>query len=232
MEGFPLQMLVKLVFPMLDDPVNVVRIEAARVLAPVPAGQLKGEQLATYNSAVEEYLESQLVNADRPQAQLNLGNYYLAKQDVQKAEAAYTQAITLESAFTPAYINLADLYRAQGKEKEAEVLLQRAIATVPVDASAHYSLGLLLVRKQKTDDAIEMLERAVELDKDNVQYVYVYAIALNSSGKVKRAIEVLHEAHLRYPGNTDILTALVTFNRDSGNDFAAQHYMKKLEMLR
>ena len=232
MEGFPLQMLVKLVFPMLDDPVKVVRIEAARVLATVPAGQLKGEQLASYSRAVEEYIESQVVNADRPQAQLNLGNYYLAKQDVQKAEAAYKQAVTLEAAFTPAYVNLADLYRTQGKEEEAEALLRRAINAVPDDASAHYSLGLLLVRKQQTDAAIEMLNRAVELDNDNVQYVYVYAIALNSSGQVKQAVEVLHEVHLRHPYNTDILTALVTFNRDSGNDFAAQHYMKKLEMLR
>jgi len=232
LEAFPLEMLVKLVFPMLDDPVKVVRIEAARVLAPVPAGQLKGEQLVIYNKAVEEYLESQMVNADRPQAQLNLGNYYLAKQDVQKAEAAYQQAILLESAFTPAYVNLADLYRAQGKEVEAEAQLRRAIEGTPDDASVHYSLGLLLVRKQQAGDAIEMLERAVELDNDNVHYVYVYAIALNSSGKVKQAIEVLHEAHLRYPENIDILTGLVTFNRDSGNDFAAQHYMKKLEMLR
>jgi len=232
LEAFPLEMLVKMVFPMLNDPVRVVRIEAARVLAAVPAGQLKGEQLAIYNTAVEEYLESQLINADRPQAQLNLGNYYLIKQDIQKAEAAYQQAILLESAFTPAYVNLADLYRAQGKEVEAEAQLRRAIGVVADDASVHYSLGLLLVRKQQMGDAIEMLERAVELDNDNVHYVYVYAIALNSSGKVKQATEVLHEAHLRYPGNTDILTALVTFNRDSGNDFAAQHYMKKLEMLR
>ena len=76
------------------------------------------------------------------------------------------------------------------------------------------------------------LKKAVELDADNVRYIYVYAIALNSAGEVKQALDVLHEAHLLYPSNTDNLTALATFNRDAGNDFAAQRYMKKLEKLR
>ena len=232
LEGLPQELLVRSAFPLLDDPVMAVRIEAARVLAVVPVGQLKGDQLVIYTRAADEYIESQQVNADRPQAQLNLGNYYLAKQDVHKAESAYRRAIKLESAFTPAYVNLADLYRALGKEGESEALLRKAIETVPDDASVHYALALLLVRKQETDGAISMLTKAVELDADNVRYIYVYAVALNSAGKVKQALDVLHKAHLRYPSNTDILTALVTFNRDAGNDFAAQRYMKKLEKLR
>lgn len=231
LDGLPQQILVRSAFPMLGDPVRVVRIEAARVLAAVPVGELKGEKSAIYTKAADEYIESQQVNADRPQAQLNLGNYYVAKQDVQKAEAAYRQAIKLEAAFTPAYVNLADLYRAQGKEEASEVLLREAIERVPDDASVHYALALLLVRKQESDSAIAMLKKAVELDADNVRYIYVYAIALNSAGKVKQALNLLHKVHLRYPNNTDILTALVTFNRDAGNDFAAQRYMKKLEKL-
>ncbi|MDX2507468.1 MAG: tetratricopeptide repeat protein, partial [Gammaproteobacteria bacterium] len=93
-------MLVQLVFPLLDDPVRSVRIEAARVLAPVPVGQLQGEQLAVYKKATDEYIQSQTANAERPEAKLNLGNYYIARGDIDKAEAACPKiALQINHAF-------------------------------------------------------------------------------------------------------------------------------------
>ena len=65
-----------------------------------------------------------------------------------------------------------------------------------------------------------------------MRYLYVYAVALNSTGQPGAAIEVLKKAHERFPSNVDVLSALVTFNRDAGNAFAADIYMKKLENLR
>ena len=120
LEGLPQAMLVQLAFPLLNDPEKMVRIEAARLLAPVPVGELAGEQLSIYTNASNEYIESQEVNADRPEAQLNLGNFYLAKNQLEKAEQAYNKAIQLDSAFVPAYINLADLYRVRNRDAEAE----------------------------------------------------------------------------------------------------------------
>ncbi len=116
LEGLPQAMLVQLAFPLLNDPVKMVRIEAARLLAPVPVGELEGEQLSIYTNASNEYIDSQQVNADRPEAQLNLGNFYLAKNQLEKAEAAYNKAIKLDDAFVPAYINLADLYRVKNSD--------------------------------------------------------------------------------------------------------------------
>ena len=56
LEGLQPSMLVQLAFPLLDDPVRSVRIEAARVLAPIPVGQLQGEKLSIYNKAASEYV--------------------------------------------------------------------------------------------------------------------------------------------------------------------------------
>jgi len=231
LEGLPPAMLIQLAFPLLDDPVKSVRIEVARVLAPVPVGDLKGDQLTIYKTAENEYIDSQLANAERPEAQLNLGNYYAAKTDFVKAELAYKKAIKVEKVFVPAYINLADLYRAQQKENEAEKVLRNAIKIAPANADVHYALGLLLVRQQKNDKAVKLLQHAAELDVNNARYVYVYAVALNSTGKNSEAIDVLQDAYGRFPQNTDILNALVAFHRDAGNEFAAQTYMKKLQKL-
>ena len=37
----------------------------------------------------------------------------------------------------------------------------------------------------------------------------------------------LQNAHDRFPGGTDILSALVAFHRDAGDEFAAESYLKK-----
>ncbi len=231
LEGLPQAMLVQLAFPMLNDPVKMVRIEAARLLAPVPVGELEGEQLSIYTNASDEYIDSQQVNADRPEAQLNLGNFYLAKNQLEKAEEAYNKAIKLDNAFVPAYINLADLYRVMKKDLAAENILRKAIKIAPDNADAHYALGLLMIRQQKVDEAVRFLQRAAGFDSSNAHYVYVYAVALNSTGKTSLAIDVLQDAQSRFPQDREILNALIAFHRDAKNDFAAQTYMKKLKKL-
>ena len=231
LEGLPQAMLVQLAFPLLNDPAKIVRIEAARLLAPVPVGELAGEQLSIYTNASNEYIESQEVNADRPEAQLNLGNFYLAKNQLEKAEQAYNKAIQLDSAFVPAYINLADLYRVRNRDAEAEKTLRAAINIAPGNADAHYALGLSLIRQQKNDEAVGLLQRAAGFDSTNAHYVYVYAVALNSTGKTSLAIDVLQDAQKRFPQDREILNALIAFHRDANNDFAAQTYMKKLQKL-
>jgi Tfp pilus assembly protein PilF len=54
---------------------------------------------------------------------------------------------------------------------------------------------------------------------------------LNSTGKPDEALLVLQGAHNRFPINTDILGALIAFNRGQGNTAAANRYVKKLQAL-
>jgi tetratricopeptide (TPR) repeat protein len=208
-----------------------VRIEAARVLAPVPAGDLEAEQESIYIRAVDEYIQSQQSNAERPEAQVNLGNYHAAQGDFDQALQAYRKAIELEQSFVPAYINLADLYRVRKNDKAAEAVLDQGLAIAPDNASLHHVLGLMLIRQQQTDKAVEELRRAAELEPATERYVYVYAVALNSTGQQQAAIDAMQDAHKRFPNNTDILSALVAFHRDAGNAFAAETYYKKLQKL-
>jgi len=75
------------------------------------------------------------------------------------------------------------------------------------------------------------LRRAATLDPETAQYVYVYGVALNSVGKQQQAIMTLQGAHNRHPHNRDILSALVAFHRDMGNEAAARSYVEKLRSL-
>lgn len=228
LESVPAEIRVRLAFPMLEDPVRAVRIEAARSLASIPAGDLPEHQRLLLDKAVREYIAAQQAMAERPEAQANLGNLYAALGEAEQATVAYETAIDLNPAYVPAYVNLADLYRAQGKEAGAENALRRAARVSPGNADVHHALGLSLVRQQRTQEGVEALRLASTLNPDNPRYIYVYAVALNSTGEPEKAIMTLQGAHNRHPDNRDILSALVAFHRDAGNQAAARSYAEKL----
>ena len=66
----------ELALNLLHDPIRTVRIEAARALAQVPSNKMSPAQQTALNGGMEEYVEAQLVNAERPSAHLNLGILY------------------------------------------------------------------------------------------------------------------------------------------------------------
>ena len=137
----------------------------------------------------------------------------------------------MNPAYTPAWVNLADFYRGRQDEAAAEKTLREAIAGMPGVADLHYALGLSLIRQQQPEAAVTELQQAATLNPDSARYIYVYAVALNSTGKPDEALLVLQGAHNRFPNDTDILGALIAFNRDQGNTGAASRYTKKLQAL-
>lgn len=151
---------------LLSDPVRGVRIEAGRALSAEPA--------------LSEYRASQEINADRPEAQLNLGGLAVQRGDLAGAERAWRTALRLDPAYIPALVNLADLFRMQGREMEGEEVLRRALAIDPDHAGARHALGLLLVRAGRLDEAVPELKQAADLAPGESRYRHVYEVAIQS----------------------------------------------------
>ncbi|WP_295447428.1 tetratricopeptide repeat protein [uncultured Thiodictyon sp.] len=215
-------------WPLLSDPARTVRLEAARVLAPVMTQGIGGKLLEELTAALEEYVVSATVNADRPESNLNLGLIALAAGEPEVAERAYRQALTLDQRFIPAHANLADLYRGQGREGEAATQLEAGLVVDPQSADLHHALGLSKVRAKRLDAALPELLRAVELAPANTRYAYVYAVALDGAGRTQEAVAVLATAVGRDAANTQLLIALVQFNTKLGQRDAASAWLDKL----
>lgn len=216
---------------LLNDPVRSVRIEAASFLADIPAGQLGAEDHKVLERALAEYIAAQTVNADRPEARMNLGLLYARRGDPVKAEAAYQAAIKLDPRFIPAYVNLSDLYRAMGRDAEGERALRDAARVAPNDASVRHALGLLLVREKRLAEATAELARAARLNPRNARYAYVHAIALDSAGRRAECLRALEDNRRRHPADRDTLMALLSFNREAGENAAALNYARQLRQL-
>ena len=219
---------LQLVFPLLDDPVRAVRLEATRVLMDLPVAQLSQQQNDKLYQALQAFAASLQVNADRPEAMTQLGNYYLVQRRFREAEEAYQQAVKLDLRFGAAYVNLADLYAQQNEEQQALAILKQGLAVLPEDPDLHHALGLSLVRARRYSEAIPELAKAAEQAQLNVRYAYVYAIALQSTGNTNKAISTLKKALQQHPYDRQVMEALVAFYRETGEMDKASNIAERL----
>ena len=220
----------QMALPLLHDSIRLVRITAARFLAG-QSGSVDPAARPRLDSVIAEFRAAQMVNADRPEARLNLGNLALDLGDPVGAEREYNEALRLDSSVVAASVNLAELYRAVGRDGEAEPVLRRAMARAPGDAGVQHALGLLLVRLGQRGAALEHLSRAANLDPRNSRYVLVHGVALHDLGRPAEAIAVLARGVQRHPANRDLLLTLSSYYREAGDLQQALSYARRAGSL-
>ncbi len=201
----------------LADERRLVRIEAARALAPVPIEALPEAARPAFARAWDELLASERVAAERPQSHVNIAGLLAARGDTAGAEASYRDALALDATYLPALVNLADFEARRGRTAAAEATLRRAIAAHPREAEPRYALALTLARGGRTAEAIAPLSEAAALRPEDPRYAYVQGIALNDIGRRDEAREVLRGNLARHPRHRESLIALATMERDAAN---------------
>jgi predicted CXXCH cytochrome family protein len=216
---------------LLNDRVRAVRIEAAEALAGNPTETLPGDVAAALAKATTEYIAAQELNADRPEAHVNLALLFAKERHFDEARKELETAQSLDPFFAPAAVNLADLDRALGHDADGERVLREAIVRSPDDASLQYALGLALVRQGQKLEALGYLSKAVRLDPANPRLTYVYAVALNDNGQTEKALDVLENDIAQHPFDRDALAALIDYYRADGKFQKASAYAKRLSEL-
>jgi tetratricopeptide (TPR) repeat protein len=181
--------------------------------------------------ALEELLHTEELNADRPEGWLRIALIESARGNPEAAVRSLQQSLKLDPGFSPAMVNLADLRRTQGDEAEAQRLLRRAVSIDDRDAEAWHALGLSLVRDKRLEEATAMLERAAELRPDNARFQYVYAVALGDGGDPRAAVISLLAALENHPRDRQLLSALMNYARQSGNQELVQAAATRIATL-
>jgi tetratricopeptide (TPR) repeat protein len=217
---------LKVLAPSLQDPVRSVRCAAATQLADALPDDITPEARRAFQHALSEFVATQQLNADRPEAHLRLGNLYVGEGKAKEAQTQYQRAIKLWPAFIPAYVNLADLSRAQGRDEEAERWLTQALKISRDNAEVLSSLALLRVRQHRSAEALQLLAKATHLAPQNAHAAYVYGVGLYSTGKTAAGLEILRLTHDRFPGNREVLLGLAGLTAESGNTAAAVRYIQ------
>jgi len=199
------------VAPLLGDKLRAVRIEAARVLASVPADRFDGKQRVAFDAAIAEFVEAQNAMADMPASHLNLAVLYASQGKRDLAEAEYLTSLRMDPYFGPARANLVALYNAVGRNAEAEQVLREGLKRTPNEGELYYSLGLLLAEDKRLAEAADALATAARLMPRRARVRYNLALALDRLSRDREAEASLLQALQLDPGDGDIVYALAAF---------------------
>ncbi len=220
----------RLVSPLLNDPVKMVRIEAANTLADVPQN-IMGNTIQRFNKAVSEYEQSLLLNSDFPANASQLGILYVRLRKVDEAKHWLSFSIKLDSQFEAGYLNLADLYRQLNDDAAARETLYRGLNILPNGANLHYSLCLTNVRLGNIEEALKNIRKAMQLDPANNQFAYVYAIALHDKVNPQQGIDALKKIVEKQPNDADLLRTMIGWQLEMRNYEQAKKYIRKYAVL-
>ncbi|HEV3447606.1 MAG TPA: tetratricopeptide repeat protein, partial [Gemmataceae bacterium] len=197
--------------PLLTDPVRAVRIEAARVLSSVPAGEFDTDKRARFEAAIAEYVAAQQVSLDMPGAHLNLAVVAESQGHIAEAEKEYLAALKLDPDFTPGRLNLARFYSVRGRPGDSEHVLRDGLTRVPAQGELRYSLGLLLAEQNRLPEAAAELNEASRLLPDRPRVHYNHGLALQRLGRRSEAEVALLKAQSLAPSDRAVIYALAVF---------------------
>ncbi|WP_296708033.1 tetratricopeptide repeat protein [Rhodoblastus sp.] len=217
--------------PLLRDETALVRMQAARALAGPAEANLTPADLAPFEKALDEYVAGQMFTAERPESRSNLGGLNLARGRLDAAQAEFAKSLELDKTFAPAAIQLAEIARARGDEKGAEAILTKSLADNPQSGPLNYALAMSLIRQKRVPDALVRLEEATRRAPDDTHTAYVYAVALHDTGAPAKAIEVLRAALTRRPNDRETLSALASYEAQSGDYASALGHVQALMKL-
>ncbi len=211
LEAVPPPERVAAAAPLLSDLTRAVRIEAARVLAPVPAEHLDASQRKALDAALAEFIEAQMAMADMPASHLNLAVLFAARGKRELAEREYLTALRMDPYFGPARANLVALYNAMGRNSDAEGVLREGIKRTPNEGELYYSLGLLLAEEKRLGEAAEALGAAARLMPRRARVRYNLGLALDRLSRDREAEAALLQAFQLDPRDPDIVYATAAF---------------------
>ena len=209
-EPDPLNRL-RLVAPLLYDPVKAVRIQAAQSLTAVPLAQMPEELKEKFQMVLEEYQQAMEYAGDFAASRHNLGNMHTNLGDFEMAVEDYRKAIEIDREFYPAKVNLAMVYNQSGNNEAAERLLREVVTDHPDFYEIKYSLGLLLAETKQYEEAVKYLREAAVGMPYRTRIHYNLGLLLQQLGKDAEAEAALRSALDIEPASMDFLYALADF---------------------
>jgi tetratricopeptide (TPR) repeat protein len=229
----PIDELLDDLLPLLEDPVRLVRAEAARALARVPDTEIRSADRDRLKAALDEYIAGLMLNNDRAGAHLMLGNVLEERGDVEGAVQAYRTAIRTEPRATGPRTNLAALWDRQAEQARtrAEQATQRQDTPMEAKARAEaqqYSERAAELRRQE----LPLLARDAGLAPDSGAIQYRYGLALYLDGQPAEAEVALRRAAELEPEVPDFVLALALFYQKQGRMDEALNAAQRLLVLR
>jgi tetratricopeptide (TPR) repeat protein len=170
---------------------------AAMSLNSFPAYHYLGLALAgdrRYAEAVEAYTIALDLDPIHLQANVAMGDAWLAQGDTDEAQPYYVKAAKLRPEYAAALDGMARVAEAQAQQDAAIALFERALASDKGFAPAYTHLGDLYLRAGKLDEAVKLLVEAVTVRPDFGPGLDRLAAAYGRLGFSNEAVATIRKA--------------------------------------
>jgi len=155
------------------------------------------------DKAITQLQEVLALEPENAEALVMLGDIYLEKNDLQKAEENYLPALGGRLDNAGALFGLAQISRMKGEMREATIYLNR-VATLSTDSKSPeflYKFGLEAMRLNLFDEAKSALGRAVELKPKDPSYLLGLGIAVLRKSDLFEAEKLFRRLLAMQPNN-------------------------------
>lgn len=217
---------------LLDDPVRLVRTEAARVLTQLPRDSFSAAERKSYEAALEEYIQAQRDTLDTPAGRMNMGSVLAALGRYDEAIEQFQGAVKFYPDNVAARDLMVDTYLRQENTSAAEQTLKEIAELTPDSAEPYFKLALLVAEDAaRLDEATAWLGKAAELAPEESRVHYNYGLALQRVMKPEAAEEELLAAYRLAPESPDYVNALVFFYMEQKEWPEARRFAERLRAL-
>jgi tetratricopeptide (TPR) repeat protein len=195
-------------WPSLRIPASVVAT-AALLLCVVTART----QVHYWESSMTLWKHALDVTTDNYAAHTYYGNALVARGEIDRAIAEYTEAIRIRPDYPEAHNNLGPALARQGKVDDAIAHFVEAIRLRPGYADAYSNLGVALASEGKLDEAIAQYTKALRLDPDHAHAHGNLGLALQARGRTADAMREFEIALRMNPNSAEARKALDALQR-------------------
>jgi len=211
-----------------QDESRLVRIRAASALAGLPQERIGPDQVAGFDRAVEDLIASRAARPDQWSSHYNMGNFYLARREIDKAISSFETAIRQQPDAVMPYVNLSLAYNTKGRNADAERSLRKALSLEPHDGAINLNLGLLLGELGRSKEAIPFFRTAATHDPQSAVAAFNLGVAVAGEGRLGEAIEWCRRAYRLRPEDPKYGYTLAFYLNKNGNTAPAAATLEEI----
>jgi Tfp pilus assembly protein PilF len=148
-------------------------------------------QVGYWRNGETLYTHALAVTRDNWLASNNLGNFWLSREDPQRALGAFENAARMKPDYEEAYYNEGVALSALSRPAEAVMAYRRSLRLFPSNTDAWVNLGLALLTLRRVPEGLQAYETALSQRPDDPIALHGAAVARATLGDSVAALEYL-----------------------------------------
>lgn len=213
----------------LTDKTRLVRIGSAQLLIGFDGGNWSEADKLSLSKAKEELEEMLYGNADFSTGRLQLGDYFMQTNDVNRAIKHYEMALKMDSLLYPVYTNLATAYSISKQGDKALETLNIWMDKEPNASRPYYLRALLNFELGNNELAEQDLKMAIELDPKDSRSMYNLATYYYQTKAFSNALTTINKAIAIEPQNQEIKYLKALILKETGAIQESNRIMQELQ---